>query len=107
MTKNRITGISFTNKGTRVEFSDDSWEIFDNKTVIGLLWDELHSTTPQPEAAAGIPMTKEWIEEAKCGNCGGVGWRAIQVEAGVFEQDQCQWCFEQWQALEQSSEGKS
>jgi hypothetical protein len=60
-----------------------------------------------PEAAAGIPMTKEWIEEAKCGNCGGVGWRAIQVEAGVFEQDQCQWCFEQWQALEQSSEGKS
>jgi hypothetical protein len=75
-------------------------------------WDQLcdlalKGLEQPPEAAAGIPMTKEWIEEAKCGNCGGVGWRAIQVEAGVFEQDQCQWCFEQWQALEQSSEGKS
>jgi hypothetical protein len=77
------------------------------RTLMSIAWDAALASVQPPEAAAGIPMTKEWIEEAKCGNCGGVGWRAIQVEAGVFEQDQCQWCFEQWQALEQSSEGKS
>ncbi len=54
---------------------------------------------------APIPMPREWIEEAKCDHCGGVGWRAIQVEAGVFEQDQCQWCFEQWLALGQPAQG--
>lgn len=48
-----------------------------------------------------IQMPKEWIEAAKCANCGGVGWTAVQVEAGVFDQEQCQWCFERWLALGQ------
>lgn len=48
-----------------------------------------------------VAMPKAWVEAAKCDNCGGQGWKAIQVEAGVFEQEQCQWCFEQWLALGQ------
>ena|SRR5882672_7977974 len=48
-----------------------------------------------------IPMPKEWIEAAKCPNCGGQGWTAHQVAAGEWEQEQCQWCFEQWLALGQ------
>jgi hypothetical protein len=56
-----------------------------------------------PNVGDTIPMPKAWIEAAKCDNCGGQGWRAIQVEAGVFEQEQCQWCFERWLALGQPS----
>lgn len=46
-------------------------------------------------------MPKAWVEAAQCGNCGGQGWKAIQIEAGVFDQEQCQWCYERWLALGQ------
>lgn len=62
---------------------------------------ELHAASQARSESPQIQMPKEWIEAAKCANCGGVGWTAVQVEAGVFDQEQCQWCFERWLALGQ------
>lgn len=55
-----------------------------------------------PASPDSIAMPKAWIEAAKCPSCDGVGWRAIQVEAGVFEQEQCEWCYERWLNLSPS-----
>lgn len=74
-------------------------DIYICKTCVEKLRGIGSATTRVPDDQ--VPMPKAWVEAAKCGHCGGQGWTAIQVEAGVFEQEQCQWCFEQWLALGQ------
>ena len=43
------------------------------------------------------------LEVAKCPNegCGGQGWSAHQVAEDVWEQEQCQWCYEKKKLLDE------
>lgn len=46
-----------------------------------------------------VQASRAWIESLKCPSCGGDGIRAVMVELGVLEPEQCQWCYEKWATL--------
>jgi hypothetical protein len=48
------------------------------------------------ELRVEIKELRVLLEAAACPNegCGGQGWSSHQVADGVWEQEQCQWCYE-------------
>ena len=67
MTKARITGVAFHRLGTRLYFSDNSWEIFSEKKAIEILWAALNtSQRPCKEERATIAVPREMFQAAMC-----------------------------------------
>lgn len=51
----------------------------------------------------GVALTEacKLLEMAQCPNCEGVGYTSHQVAEGVWEQEQCQWCYERKALLDE------
>ena len=47
----------------------------------------------------GVVVPRAILEQARCPNCDGRGFTTYTVEAGVMEQEQCEWCYERHMAL--------
>lgn len=53
----------------------------------------------EPEMRGEIRHLRTLLAVAKCPNCDGSGGKPVRASSGDWEQEQCQWCHEQWDLL--------
>lgn len=62
--RSSITAVDFHKLGVRISFKDGSWETYDNKTAIEILWGALRDGIPS-ETACEIDRLKEALRQVK------------------------------------------